>query len=136
MFFRLPWLRWCSSPHSKNPADLDLPRGDLNNTALFRASLPARSQTQGSILANIQSAKKRARQNVRRRTHNMTLRSRLRSAVRKVLLAVQKGDKDAAQAGFKAAVPEIDRMVTKGIIRKNRAARYKHRLNARVKALS
>lgn len=87
-------------------------------------------------MANIQSAKKRARQNVRRRTHNMTLRSRLRSAVRKVLLAVQKGDKDAAQAGFKAAVPEIDRMVTKGIIRKNRAARYKHRLNARVKALS
>jgi len=66
----------------------------------------------------------------------MTMRSRLRSAIRKVLLAVQKGDKDAAQASFKAAVPEIDRMVTKGIIRKNRAAHYKSRLNARVKALS
>lgn len=66
----------------------------------------------------------------------MTLRSRLRTAVRRVLLAVQKGDKNAAQAGFKAAVPEIDRMVTKGIIRKKRAARYKRRLNARVQALS
>lgn len=87
-------------------------------------------------MANIQSAKKRARQNVTRRAHNMTMRSRLRTAVRKVLLAVQKGDKEAAQASFRAAVPEIDRMVTKGIIRKNRAAHYKSRLNARVKALS
>ena len=64
------------------------------------------------------------------------MRSRLRTAVRKVLLAVQEGDKEAAQASFKEAVPEIDRMVTKGIIRKNRAAQYKSRLNARVKALS
>jgi small subunit ribosomal protein S20 len=87
-------------------------------------------------LANIQSAKKRARQNVARRAHNMTMRSRLRSAIRKVLLAVQKGDKEAAQVSYRAAVPEIDRMVTKGIINKNRAAQYKSRLNARVKALS
>ena len=87
-------------------------------------------------MANIQSAKKRARQNVSRRAQNMTMRSRLRTAIRKVLLAVKKGDKEAAQASFRAAVPEIDRMVTKGIIRKNRAAHYKSRLNARVKALS
>lgn len=87
-------------------------------------------------MANIQSAKKRTRQNVKRRAHNMAMRSRLRTAVRKVLLAVKEGNKEAAQASFKAAVPEIDRMVTKGIIRKNRAAQYKSRLNARVKALS
>ncbi|NNC64418.1 MAG: 30S ribosomal protein S20 [Gammaproteobacteria bacterium] len=87
-------------------------------------------------MANIQSAKKRARQNVARRAHNMTMRSRLRSAIRKVLLAVQKGDKEAAQVSYRAAVPEIDRMVTKGIINKNRAAQYKSRLNARVRALS
>jgi small subunit ribosomal protein S20 len=49
---------------------------------------------------------------------------------------VQKGDKEAAQVSYRAAVPEIDRMVTKGIINKNRAAQYKSRLNARVKALS
>ncbi|HSG64842.1 MAG TPA: 30S ribosomal protein S20 [Gammaproteobacteria bacterium] len=87
-------------------------------------------------MANIQSAKKRARQAVKRRAHNVTLRSRLRTAVRKVLLAVRAGDKAGAQDSFKAAVPEIDRMVSKGIIRKNRAAQYKSRLNARVRALS
>jgi small subunit ribosomal protein S20 len=65
----------------------------------------------------------------------MALRARLRTAIRKVLLAVRQGDKTAARECFKAAVPEIDRMVTKGIIRKNRAAQYKRRLNARVRAL-
>lgn len=87
-------------------------------------------------MANIQSAKKRARQAIKRRAHNMALRSRLRTAIRRVLLAVKAGDKAAAQATFTAAVPEIDRMVSKGIIRKNRAAHYKSRLNARVRALS
>jgi len=87
-------------------------------------------------LANIQSAKKRARQNIERRAHNMALRSRLRSALRKVLTAVQAGDKAAAQQVYKAAVPEIDRLVTKGILRKNRAARYKSRLNAKVKGMA
>ena len=87
-------------------------------------------------MANIKSAKKRARQAVVRRAHNMALRSRLRTAIRRVLLAVKAGDKAAAQASFTAAVPEIDRMVNKGIIQKNRAAHYKSRLNARVRALS
>ncbi|MEE8310071.1 MAG: 30S ribosomal protein S20 [Hyphomicrobium sp.] len=87
-------------------------------------------------MANIQSAKKRARQNVIRRAHNMALRSRLRSALRKVLTAVQAGDKTAAQQVYKDAVPEIDRMVSKGILRKNRAARYKSRLNAKVKGMA
>ena len=87
-------------------------------------------------MANIQSAKKRARQNVKRRSHNMTLRSRLRTTLRHVLRAVRAGDRDAAQASYKAAVPQIDKMVTKGIINKNRAARYKSRLNAKVRALS
>lgn len=87
-------------------------------------------------MANIQSAKKRARQSLQRRARNMTMRSRLRTAVRRVLVAVRAGDKAAAQENFKSAVPEIDRMVSKGIIRKNRAATYKRRLNARVRALS
>lgn len=87
-------------------------------------------------MANIQSAKKRARQNVKRRTHNVALRSRMRTAVKKVLKAVQAGDKEAAQQSFRAAVPEIDKMVNKGLIQKNRAAKYKSRLNNRVRALS
>jgi small subunit ribosomal protein S20 len=87
-------------------------------------------------LANIQSAKKRARQAVKRREHNLALRSRMRTAFKKVLKAIAAGDKAAAEASFKAAVPEIDRMVNKGILQKNRAAKYKSRLNARLRALS
>jgi small subunit ribosomal protein S20 len=60
----------------------------------------------------------------------------MRTAVKKVLKAIQAGDKTSAQASFKEAVPEIDRMVTKGLIRKNRAAHYKSRLSARLKAMS
>ncbi len=87
-------------------------------------------------MANIQSAKKRARQNDKRRAHNMAMRSRLRTALRKVLTAVRKGNKDVAQQVYKDAAPEIDRMVSKGILRKNRAARYKSRLNAKVKGMA
>ena len=87
-------------------------------------------------MANIQSARKRARQAVKRRAHNVTLRSRMRTAMRSVLKAVRAGDKDEAQACFKKAVPEIDRMVGKGIIKKNRGAQYKKRLNAKLRAMS
>ncbi len=87
-------------------------------------------------MANIQSAKKRARQNAVRRAHNMTLRSRGRTAIKKVLKAIQAGDRDAATVSFREAVPEIDRMVTKGLIAKNRAAHYKSRLNAKLRAMS
>jgi len=71
-----------------------------------------------------------------RRSHNMALRSRGRTAIKKVLKAVQTGDKEAAQARFREAVPEIDRMVTKGLIAKNRAAHYKSRLNAKLRAMA
>ena len=87
-------------------------------------------------MANIQSAKKRARQNVKRRLHNMALRSRVRTAIKKVLKAVAAGDREAAQASFKEAVPEIDRMAGKGIIRQSRAANYKSRLNAKIKEMA
>jgi small subunit ribosomal protein S20 len=87
-------------------------------------------------VANIQSAKKRARQSEKRRLHNVALTSRMRTAMKKVLKAVQTGDKAAASAEFKAAVPEIDKAASKGLIRKNRAAKYKSRLNNRLKAMS
>ena len=66
----------------------------------------------------------------------MALRSRMRTALKRVLKAVEAGDKTAAQASFKAAVPAIDRAVSKGLIAKNRAAHYKSRLNARLKAMA
>ncbi|ACL74279.1 30S ribosomal protein S20 [Thioalkalivibrio sulfidiphilus] len=86
-------------------------------------------------MANIASARKRARQAEKNRQHNMALRSRFRTSVKKVLKAVVAGDKEAAQAALKAAVPVIDGTVNKGLIHKNKAARHKSRLNARVKAM-
>ena len=86
-------------------------------------------------MANSNQARKRARQAVKNREHNMGLRSRMRTAVKKVFAAVEAGDKEAATAPFKSAESVIDNTANKGLIHKNKAARDKSRLNARVKAL-
>ena len=87
-------------------------------------------------MANIKSAEKRARQTVKRRAHNMALRSKLRTAIKSVTNAVEAGNKDEATANLKVASPIIDSMVNKGIIHRNKAARHKSHLNARLKELS
>lgn len=87
-------------------------------------------------MANIASAKKRARQSEVNRKRNASARSMLRTYVRKVVLAIEKGDKDAARTAFAAAMPVIDRMAGKGIIHRNKAARHKSRLSDRILALS
>jgi len=87
-------------------------------------------------LANIASAKKRARQAVKHQDHNVTLRSRVRSALKKVIKAIQSGKKDEATTAYRSAVPVIDAMVHKGIVHRNNAARNKSRLNARIKAMA
>ena len=87
-------------------------------------------------MANIKSARKRARQAEKTRLHNKGLRSSMRTKIKDVLKACDAGDKDAAVAAYQKAVPVIDSMVNKGIVTKNKAARHKSRLNARVKALS
>jgi small subunit ribosomal protein S20 len=87
-------------------------------------------------VANIKSAGKRARQAEKARKHNMGLRSLMRTKIKTVVNACDAGDKDAAVAAYKEAVPVIDRMINKGIVNKNKAARHKSRLNSRVKKLS
>ena len=87
-------------------------------------------------MANIKQARKRARQAEKTRKHNMGLRSLMRTQIKKVVKACDAGDKDAAAAAYKEAVPVIDSMINKGIVTKNKAARHKSRLNARIKALS
>ncbi len=87
-------------------------------------------------MANIKSARKRARQAEKTRKHNMGLRSRMRTKIKDVLKACDAGDSKAAVLAFKDAVPVIDSMVNKGIVTKNKAARHKSRLNKRVKALA
>jgi small subunit ribosomal protein S20 len=87
------------------------------------------------IVANSAQAKKRAIQAEKRRQHNASLRSSLRTAIKKVVKIIAEGSKTEAQAAYKAAVPVIDRMVNKGIIHKNKAARHKSRLNTHILAM-
>lgn len=86
-------------------------------------------------MANSPQAKKRARQNDKRRNHNASLRSMVRTYIKKVVAAIDAGDAEKAKAAYTAAVPVIDRMADKGIIHKNKAARHKSRLNGHIKAL-
>jgi small subunit ribosomal protein S20 len=87
-------------------------------------------------VANIKSARKRARQSEKTRLHNMGLRSKMRTQIKIVVKAIEKGDKEAASAAYQAAVPVIDSMINKGIVSHNKAARHKSRLNKRIKALA
>lgn len=86
-------------------------------------------------MANTKQAKKRARQAEKRRRHNIGLRSMVRTYVKKVVTAIESGDKAAAQAAFQEAQPVIDRIADKGIIHKNKAARHKSRLSAQIKEM-
>jgi len=86
-------------------------------------------------VANTPQARKRARQNTTRRAHNATLRSNVRTHIKKVISLIKEGNKAAAAIGLNSAVSVIDRMVNKGIMHKNKAARLKSRLNAQIKKL-
>ena len=80
-------------------------------------------------MANTASARKRVRQSETHRQHNVALRSRLRTAIKNVIKAVEANDKDLAKDAYKKAVPLIDSSVNKHLIHKNKAARHKSRLN-------
>ena len=86
-------------------------------------------------MANIKSAKKRALTSEKRRQHNASRRSMMRTFFKKVIAAIEAGNKEAAQAAFTVAVPVLDRYANKGLIHKNKAARHKSRLAAKIKAL-
>lgn len=87
-------------------------------------------------MANIKSAIKRARQNTKRRAHNAGARSMYRTYVKNVLKAVEAGNAEAAREAYGKAQPVIDKAMAKGLIHKNKAARVKSRLNAKIKALA
>lgn len=87
-------------------------------------------------MANSKTAAKRARQNTVRREHNIALKSRMRTFVKRVLNAIEVGDKAAATETYKEAVPVIDGAVSKGLIHANKAARHKSRLNGHIKKMA
>ena len=87
-------------------------------------------------MANTASAKKRAKQSEIRRERNFSQKSAMRTAIKKVLKAVQGSDKDAAATSYKTVSALADSAATKKLIHPNKASRIKSRLNAKLKALS
>jgi small subunit ribosomal protein S20 len=84
----------------------------------------------------IASGRKRVRQDIKLNAANSAMRSKFRTAIKSVLKAVQAGDKAKASDAFKSAQSVIDSIADKGLFHKNKAARHKSRLAAKVKALS
>jgi small subunit ribosomal protein S20 len=87
-------------------------------------------------MANSAQARKRARQASEQRDHNMSQRSELRTAIKKVRKAIEAGDKAAAQAVFQSSMSVIDSIADKQIVHKNKASRHKSRLSLAVKSMA
>lgn len=87
-------------------------------------------------MANSAQARKRARQAENRRQQNASQRSMVRTYIKRVQTALEAGNKAQAEQALTNAIPVIDKMATKGMIHKNKAARHKSRLTAQVKALA
>jgi small subunit ribosomal protein S20 len=87
-------------------------------------------------MANIKSARKRARQANKRRAHNMSLRTQVRSAITDVKKAIASGDKAVAARALARSQAVIDRVAAKGVLHRNAAARHKSRLAHAFKAMS
>src|SRR5215813_6962689 len=100
-----------------------------------RPRTPGDHRDNGDFVANTKSAEKAAHQAEKHRARNVALRSRMRTAVRTVTAAIAGGNKEAARSGYQQAVPIIDSLVSKQIIHRNKAARHKSRLAARIRAM-
>ncbi len=86
-------------------------------------------------MANTAQAKKRARQAENHRQHNASMRSMLRTYIKRVIKAIQTGDKTKAESEYQTAVPVIDRMARKGLIHAHKAARHKSRLTRHIRSI-
>src|SRR5436305_13639441 len=87
-----------------------------------------------NYVASHASALKAHRQSLKNREHNRQFRSRLRTALKNVRSAIDGNDKAAAKSALREVTSLIDTLVSKGIIHKNAAGRYKSRLSARLPA--
>ena len=87
-------------------------------------------------MANTASARKRIRQTAVRTERNQARKSRMRTFIKKVEMAIAGGDKAAAAAALQAAQPEMQRAADKGVIHDNTVARKISRLSARIKSLA
>jgi small subunit ribosomal protein S20 len=86
-------------------------------------------------MANIKSARKRAKQAVERRVHNMSLRTEVRSAIKNAKKALAAGKKEDAAQALRESQRIIDRVVAKGVLHRNAGDRHKSRLAHALKAM-
>ena len=86
-------------------------------------------------MANTSQARKRVRQANKARVRNASQKSEFRSSVKKVLKSISEKNKDQSSQDYKKAVSVMDKLVTKGLLHKNKAARHKSRLNKQLKNL-
>jgi small subunit ribosomal protein S20 len=86
-------------------------------------------------MANSPQSRKRAKQAVKRRMQNMSTRSMMRTELKKITALIEKKNKDAAQTQLVLITKVLDRLASKGLIQKNKAARHKSRLTHHIKAL-
>tara|TARA_B100000953_G_C17733413_1_gene329678 strand:+ start:200 stop:478 length:279 start_codon:yes stop_codon:yes gene_type:complete len=89
-----------------------------------------------NTLANTAQARKRVRQSEKARTRNAAQKSNFRTSIKKVLKSLSDKNKDQSNANFKEAMSIMDKLVIKGLIHKNKAARQKSRLNKKIQGLS
>lgn len=87
-------------------------------------------------MANHKSAEKRIRRNADRAVLNGARRSRIRTFVKRVELAIASGDQEAAKTALQAAQPELHRGVSRGVLHRNTAARKLSRLSGRIRAMA
>jgi small subunit ribosomal protein S20 len=130
----VPWASLCECAARRAPeapAAFDKPGADEQTTRPRIGDAPEN----GDFVANTKSAEKAAEQAEKHRARNVALRSRMRTAVRGVTAAIAGGSKEAAQSSYQKAVPVIDSLVSKQIVHRNKAARHKSRLAARIRAM-
>lgn len=84
-------------------------------------------------MANIKSSIKKTRKSNKKRIHNTSRRSMMRTYIKKVYTAINKGDKQAAYNSFSIMQSILDRQATKGLIHKNKAARHKSNIFKKIK---
>jgi len=89
-----------------------------------------------NTLANTAQARKRVRQSEKARTRNAAQKSNFRTSIKKVLKSLSDKNKDQSNENFKEAMSVMDKLVIKGLIHKNKAARQKSRLNKKIQGLS
>lgn len=87
-------------------------------------------------MANSRQAAKRARQSEKRRANNRWQKSRMFTAIKDVLKAIEQKNREEATSAYQTATSHIDKLVGKGIIHKNKASRHKSRLNMHIKELA